>query len=402
MEKRPVSRLDSTTLFSASRFLRAFRQLIGICLLTCSASSLSGQSNDIRLIFAGDIMMHQSQIDAAERKDGTYDFSSVFQYVSPLLKEADLVIGNLELTLPGKSPYAGYPNFRSPDTLAHTLLKAGFDILVTSNNHSNDAKTDGIVHTIEALHRKGIISTGTFVDSSDRAERYPLVIEKKGFRIGLLNYTYGTNDPNVPEPCIVNLIDTLQIKDDLKALQKKEPDIIIAFMHWGDEYHLDENEKQQHLTWMLFKSGVDLVIGAHPHVAQPVKLLHEYHLDGLRQGLVAYSLGNAVSGQVRANTDMGLLLEVTYRRDLLTREVQLRNHYYLPIWRYRGWDEEGRRVISILPVSAFEEDDPPFLLRPSDRERMNSVTKRIRKHLKRYHSSERRVSLHAWKRTTKK
>jgi len=347
-------------------------------------------------------MMHQSQIDAAERTNGTYDFSPVFQHISPLLREADLAIGNLELTLPGKPPYAGYPNFRSPDTLAHTLREAGFDILVTSNNHSNDAKTDGIVRTIETLDRRGIINTGTFVDSSDRAARYPLVLEKKGFRIGLLNYTYGTNDPHIPEPCIVNMIDTAQIKADLKDLQKKDPDIIIAFMHWGDEYHLDENKEQQELTWMLFKSGVDLVIGAHPHVAQPVKLLHEYRPDGLRQGLVAYSLGNAVSGQVRTNTDMGLLLEVSFRRDPLTREVYLGGHHYLPIWRYRGWDEQGHRIISILPVSAFEGENPPFLLKPSDQERMNTVAKRIREHLKHYHSSERRVSLQPWKKITKK
>lgn len=372
-----------------------------ITLLYCTVT-VPAQSNEIRMIFAGDIMVHQSQLDAAKREDDTFDFSPVFRYISPLLQEADLAIGNLELTLPGKPPYTGYPNFRSPDTLAHTLREAGFDILVTSNNHSNDAKTDGIVHTIEALDREGIINTGTFADSSDRAARYPLVIEKKGFRIGLLNYTYGTNDPHIPDPCIVNMIDTLQIKADLRALQRQEPDITIAFMHWGDEYHLDENEQQQEVSWMLFKCGVDLVIGAHPHVAQPVKLLHEYRAEGLRQGLVAYSLGNVVSGQVRTNTDMGLLMEVTYRRNPLTREVRLQSHHYLPIWRYRGWDEEGHRVISILPVSAFEGDTPPFELKPGDRERMSAVAKRIREHLKRYHSSERRVSLPAWKKTTNK
>jgi len=396
MEKKRVLRLDSCLLPGAFRFLS-----IVFFLLYCTGA-LPGQYNEIRLIFAGDIMMHQSQINAAERKDGTYDFSPVFQYVAPLLREADVAIGNLELTLPGKPPYAGYPNFRSPDTLAHTLREAGFDILVTSNNHSNDAKTDGIVHTMEALNRKGIINTGTFADSTDRASRYPLIFERKGFRFGLLNYTYGTNDPHVPDPCIVNMIDTVQMKVDLEVLRKQDPDIIIAFMHWGDEYHLDENAEQQDLTRMLFEQGVDLVIGAHPHVAQPVKLLHEYRPEGLRQGLVAYSLGNAVSGQIRTNTDMGLLLEVSYRRDPLTREVQLDGHHYLPIWRYRGWDEEGNRVISILPVSAFEEDGAPFDLKTSDRERMNAVTKRIRQHLKRFHSSERRVSLPPWKQTTNK
>ncbi len=396
MEKKQVFR------FGSCRQSGALRLVSMIFFLLFFTVSSTAQSNEIRLIFAGDIMMHQSQINAAEREDDTFDFSPVFRYISPLLQEADLAIGNLELTLPGKPPYTGYPNFRSPDTLAHTLREAGFDILVTSNNHSNDAKTDGIVHTIDVLDRQGITNTGTFADSSDRAARYPLVIEKKGFRIGLLNYTYGTNDPHIPEPCIVNMIDTVQIKADLKNLYQEDPDIIIAFMHWGDEYHLDENKKQQDLTRMLFKEGVDLVIGAHPHVAQPVKLLNEYAPEGLRQGLVAYSLGNAVSGQVRTNTDMGLLLEVTYRRDPLTREVRLQRHHYLPIWRYRGWDEQGHRVISILPVSAFEEDTAPFELTPSDRERMSAVTKRIREHLKRYHSSERRVSLQAWKKTTKK
>ena len=89
----------------------------------------------IKLAFAGDIMGHSTQIKAALLPDGTYDYRHCFKYVAPILQQADLAIGNLEFTLPGKPPYSGYPQFRSPDSVAIALKEAGFDLLVTANNH---------------------------------------------------------------------------------------------------------------------------------------------------------------------------------------------------------------------------------------------------------------------------
>jgi len=341
-------------------------------------------------------MIHDGQLRAAKQNDGTYDFSSSFRYVAPILQEADLAIGNLELTLPGRQPYAGYPNFRAPDTLAGTLKDAGFDVLVTANNHANDSGRRGILHTLDALYKRDVLYTGTFADSLERDTTYPLLIDRNGFRLALLNYTYGTNDPHISEPCIVNMIDTAQMKRDLERTHRQNPDLTIVYMHWGDEYHLDENEEQSQLAHRLFHWGADLIVGAHPHVVQPVKLLHDYRNGQMRRGLVAYSLGNFISGQIKENTDVGLLLEVTLERHPLTGAVVFGQHQYVPVWRHRGYTEEGRRTYTVIPVSAFAKKEDNTLP-GADRRTMLGVGGRIRKHLRRFHSSERVVSLPSWK-----
>ncbi|NRB63469.1 MAG: CapA family protein [Saprospiraceae bacterium] len=377
--------------------------LVGVVFIStlAKASLLCAQEENLTIVFAGDIMMHQSQIDAAKITEGTFSFEPVFRYVKPILEEADLAIGNLELTLPGEPPYTGYPNFRAPDTLAGTLKNVGFDVLVTSNNHSNDSGKRGILKTIECLDKRGLIHTGTFTDSDDRLHRYPLLVEHKGFRLVLLNYTYGTNYPSTPEPCIVNLIDTNQIQSDLAAAKNLNPDMIIAFMHWGFEYHLNESPFQQDVAQLLFLGGANLIIGAHPHVIQPVKLLHDFSGPKPRRGLVAYSLGNFVSGQVRKNTDLGLLLEVTLERDPISKAVRLGEHHYLPIWRYRGKDNTGQKVIAALPVGYYTSKKGPIPLSDSDYSRMQEVTMRIRASLDRFNSSERALSLPIWKTNNK-
>lgn len=342
-------------------------------------------------------MVHDSQLKAAERPDNQYDFQEAFQFVAPILQEADLAIGNLELTLPGRPPYAGYPNFRCPDTLAATLRQAGFDLLVTANNHANDSGKPGILHTLEVLRQNGFHYTGTFADSLERERTYPLIIHQKGFKLAILNYTYGTNNPHIPEPCVVNTIDTAQWTLDLRQAKAQKPDLIIALLHWGDEYHLNENQEQQRLTQFLFDGGADLIIGAHPHVVQPVKILHHFSESGYRRGLVAYSLGNFISGQIKKHTDVGLLLEVHLQRHPLTGRVTLHDHQYIPIWRYRGYNQSGRRWYSIIPVSALERAPLSWPLSLQARTRMMAAVQPIREHLSRFNSSERVVSLGPWK-----
>ena len=149
-----------------------------------------------------------------------------------------------------------------------------------------------------------ILHTGTFRDSSERETTYPLLIEKNGFKLALLNYTYGTNGIPVTRPTIVNLTDTTLIKLDLQRAKEKNPDAIIVFMHWGDEYQTQPNKIQKQLTSLCFENGASLVIGAHPHVLQPMEWNRE------ESKLVAYSLGNFVSGQRPRNRDGGAMLRV--------------------------------------------------------------------------------------------
>ena len=153
----------------------------------------SAQESQLKLVFAGDIMGHDTQIASAlATGEPGYDYKPCFEHLRPYLQEADLVIANLEVTFAGE-PYKGYPAFSSPDELASALKWAGFDILVNANNHGLDRGQKGLVRTIEVLGQEGLVQTGTFADPDSRLSYYPLIVEKKGIRIALLNYTYGTN-----------------------------------------------------------------------------------------------------------------------------------------------------------------------------------------------------------------
>jgi poly-gamma-glutamate capsule biosynthesis protein CapA/YwtB (metallophosphatase superfamily) len=304
----------------------------------------------LSLLFVGDIMQHDSNIAAAYNPiTGTYDYSACFEYVTPILQSADLVIGNLELTLAGK-PYKGYPQFSAPNELAYELKRAGFDVLVTANNHSVDRGKKGIERTIDVLDTLTMLHTGTFKDSLTRSLSYPLVVEKNGFRLSLLNYTYATNGIPVPRPSIVNLIDTVQIKKDLEKARGQHSDAIIVFMHWGDEYQSLPNKEQKRLTSLCFREGAKLVIGSHPHVLQPIEWRKE------KDQLIAYSLGNFVSGQRPRYRDGGAMLWINLQKvnkDSVSLTSIHHAEYELE-WVQKSND--AKKEFVMLPFRYFESD----------------------------------------------
>lgn len=290
----------------------------------------SSQSDTLRLIFTGDIMGHAPQITSAELSPGQYDYHHCFQFVKKEIMEADLAVGNLELTLPGKPPYTGYPMFKSPDALATALWNTGFDLLVTANNHSNDGRKNGVVKTIETLRKLGFAQTGTFLNQLDRDLFYPLIVYKNNFKLAFLNYTYGTNGVPTDTPTIVNLIDTLLIAKDIQEAKARKPHFIIAVMHWGLEYQLTENKEQQALAAFLINNDVDMIVGMHPHVVQPIKT---ESISG-KKALVAYSLGNFISNQQQPNTDVGVMLQVDLVKPKQATKASLLNYKVIPTWRY--------------------------------------------------------------------
>jgi len=318
---------------------------------------LGAQTDTLRLIFAGDIMGHAPQIKSAETSPGQYDYRPCFRYVKPILEQADLAIGNLELTLPGKGPYTGYPMFRSPDALATALRDAGFDILVTANNHSNDSRGPGVVSTIETVRELGFQQTGTFKNSRDRELFYPLMVYRNGFKIALLNYTYDTNGVPTQAPTVVNLIDTVQIAADLAEARARKPHFILVVMHWGLEYQLQENAEQRKLARFLVRNGADMVIGAHPHVVQPIREETVAMPDGSeKSAVVVYSLGNFISNQQKPGTDGGILFQV----DLLHRKgvpyAEVGTYGYIPVWRYIHRDVKGKTTYFAVPTDRLPTD----------------------------------------------
>lgn len=321
-----------------------------------SANGILAQTDTLRLLFTGDIMGHAPQIASAQVvKNSRYDYTPCFRYVKPILEQADLAIGNLELTLPGKPPYTGYPMFRSPDDLARALKEAGFDILVTANNHANDSHGEGVTNTVKTLRALDFLQTGTFTDARDRAAHYPLMVYKKGFKIALLNYTYGTNGLPTQEPTIVNLIDKEQIAADLAEAVARKPHYIIVVMHWGIEYQLNENDEQRDLAQFLISHGADMVIGSHPHVVQPIRTERVAMPDGsVKEALVVYSLGNFISNQQQPNTDGGIMFQVDLLKKKGSPEVRIGQHGIIPVWRYIQKSATGKTTFLAVPVGRVE------------------------------------------------
>jgi len=306
-------------------------------LLFCLATT--AQESQLKLVFAGDIMGHDTQIASAlATGEPGYDYKPCFQYLRPYLQEADLVIGNLEVTFAGL-PYKGYPAFSSPDELAAALKWAGFDILINANNHALDRGKKGLVRTIEVLDQEELVQTGTFPDPESRIAYYPLVVEKNGIRIALLNYTYGTNGIKDRPPSIINRIDETQIREDMKKAHTAQPDFILVTMHWGKEYELTESSHQQELASYLFELGADAVIGSHPHVVQPIRG------EGVGN-LVVYSLGNLISNQRTRPRDGGILFEM-----VLSKEAhEITSHAYLPVWVWKPISKKGTRF-TLVPAN---------------------------------------------------
>ncbi len=305
------------------------------------------ENKTLSLVFVGDIMGHQSQINAAfNDESGTYNYDSCFKYIAPELSKADVTIANLEVTLAGW-PYAGYPQFSSPDALASALQNAGVDIMVTANNHSCDRRQQGVERTIKALDSLGIKHTGTFINAKSRAQTYPLLIEKNGFRLALLNYTYATNGIPATPPNIVNLIKKETIVADLETAKNMNVDKIIVFMHWGSEYKLQPSSYQTKFYELCKNHGADIVIGSHPHVLQKM----EWHRDE-KETMVAYSLGNFISNQRTSPRDGGAILQIDLEKQDSVTSIQ-KAGYYLT-WVYPP-KINNRKKFYVLPLSKFEQ-----------------------------------------------
>jgi hypothetical protein len=297
-------------------------------------------------------MQHQAQIDAALRSDGSYDYSHCFSLVKERLSRADLAIGNLEVTLGGE-PYRGYPQFSAPDEYLYAIKDAGFDILATANNHSLDRRRRGLERTLTLIDSAGLHTVGTYRDTDDRAIRYPLIVEKNGLRLAFLCATYGTNGITATPPNIVNSLDREELAADIHTARTMRADVLIAIVHWGNEYQQQPTAEQRDLARWLISQGVDHVIGSHPHVVQPIELLTS--TDGTRQTLCAYSLGNFLSNQRADNIGLttghsedGLMLRFTLSK-YSNGEVFVESAELIPTWvLIRGSD--NNKSYQIIPL----------------------------------------------------
>lgn len=340
----------------------------------------------ITLLFAGDLMQHKEQLTAARTADGTYDYTPCFAAVRRQISSADLAIANLETTF-GGAPYTGYPAFCSPDEYLFAIRDAGFDVLLTANNHCLDRGKRGMERTIRMLDSLHIPYAGTYPTDEARALRYPLFLVKKGFRIALLNYTYGTNGIRPVPPNQVNYIDRKTMLKDIRTARTWNPDVIIACMHWGNEYQSLPNTEQRELADWLLQQGVTHVIGSHPHVIQPIELRTDSTdsvANVVNRHAVVYSLGNFISNMSRTNTDGGLLFTMTLQKDTVGRSTPrtyLKHCGYNLVWTARPALTREKNF-RLCPVDSLSASTLPSAARARQTGFVNNVRQLLRRYNK--------------------
>lgn len=304
----------------------------------------------VDLLFAGDIMQHEAQLKMARQSNGEYSFSYCFRHIKEFVRSADISVANLETTI-GKSGYSGYPSFCAPDSFLYAVKDAGFKVLLFANNHCMDKGKRGALHTLDMLDSLQIAHCGVYRNAKEREERYPLIVEEKGVRVAILNYTYSTNGREIPSPMVVNLIDKETIARDIQSAKEKRADAIIACMHWGDEYVSLPPQRVKELGDWLIEQGVDHVIGNHPHVVQPLEIRESSTTPD--RNVVAYSTGNLVSNMSLRRTDGGMMIAMKLMKILnYTRPRDVR---YLLTW-IAPKSEDGKRDFTIYPAATTEID----------------------------------------------
>ncbi len=267
----------------------------------------------VTLLAVGDDLVHGSTLEGGLQEDGTYDFNHFYQHLTDEISAADLAIINQETIFGGDQfKYTGYPTFNTPDAMGHAIVNAGFDVVLHATNHTMDKKDKGVEHCLEFWKTTYPDITVLGIYESKEAQDTVTVVEKNGIRIAMLNYTYGLNGIKIPEgkEHLVTLL-TWSNRDYIRSQiqQAKEiSDFVVVFPHWGTEYKYEPDKNQIAWTNLFAEEGVDLVIGTHPHVLEPVEWIDRP--DGEKM-LVFYSLGNFISGQIEAPRLLGGMANVT-------------------------------------------------------------------------------------------
>ena len=330
----------------------------------------------------GDMLMHMPCVRPAAVGDGTYDFTPYFTHIEEYVRAVDYAVANLETTLAGLDAgynYGGFPNFNTPDGIVTSLRETGFDMLLTANNHTYDTQTQGFFRTQEVIAQNGLDHIGT--RASEEEDNY-LIKEIDGINIGMICYTYETNpDPNkvslnggatFPDN-VTNLINVFMktdvaafsenLEEDIANMRADGAEAIVLYIHWGEEYQLKQNSQQEAMAQAACDLGVDVIVGGHPHVIQPIDLLTST-TDESHKTICLYSTGNALSNQrlgnlsnvKTAHTEDGIFFSFSFTK-YSDGTVRVENVELLPMWinMYTS-SGTGKVVYDILPLDKDVQD----------------------------------------------
>lgn len=286
----------------------------------------------------GDLLIHAPVFNSVRKQDGTYDFNPIFQYVKPYLERADFCVANLEVSLGGTDnglQYSGYPLFNCPDSIVDAAKNMGTDMLLLANNHTYDCGYSGFIRKIGVIKNSRITYTGVAENNNEKLYN---VVNVNGIKIGIVNYTYetpSTGDGNkaingiLIDKNAVNLVNTFNydkldefysdLEKKISGMKNDGADVIVVYPHWGTEYLLEGNEYQKQMAQKMSDMGVDVIIGGHPHVVEPVEVIKS-EISG-KKTVCLYSLGNFISNQRKhlmnlstGNTEDGMIFTVNFEK----------------------------------------------------------------------------------------
>ena len=327
---------------------------------TQQESTSKAERKTCTLVSVGDVLGHESVIYANQNADGSYDYDKLFAHLKSDFTEADLAVVNQETIFGGTDiyPYAGYPNFNSPEAIGDAEVRAGFDVILHATNHTRDTGEQGIEYCLNYWKTNHPDTTVLGIHASKKEQDTITVVTKNDIRIAMLNYTYGLNGYSLAagKEYLVDLIDTERIRSDIRKA-KEMADFVIVFPHWGIEYQYEPNTEQKNLAQMMADEGADLIIGTHPHVLESVEWLKG---SSGNKTLCYYSLGNYISGQTATDRLLGGMARVTLVKEgdktsiedaclvpLVTHYVWSSNYYTSETYKLADYTKDLAAVHSI-------------------------------------------------------
>lgn len=324
------------------------------------------KSTSINLTAVGDVMAHSPQLKAQyDSNSNTYSFDNNFKYIKKYIETSDLSIANLETTLAGEDiGYSSYPTFNTPDAIASALKNTGFDIISTINNHTFDKGSHGFDRTLSVLKELNFETVGTKSNVYD--DDY-IIKDINGIKLGITSYSYGDiinsdkylNGIKISDECKerANIFSSSNVNDAFNTINNtisklNDTDMQILIIHWGNEYQRVPSKFQSELAQLLSDAGVDIIIGSHPHVVQPVEMIKSS--DGSNETLVVYSLGNLISNQRKETlgnsyTEDGLIISIDINKDSSNSDAYVSNVKCIPTW-VNKYSDNNKFVYEVVPI----------------------------------------------------
>lgn len=324
----------------------------------------------LSLMIAGNIYQNEEQIKMAyTEKTKRYDFSNQLRNVNPILNLGDIVIANLKTSFSNDNSSV----FSAPDEFALSLKYTGINNMMLANSNTGFIDKKSLRRTKKQLAIFDINSTGAYEDNIQRRGNNPLIIERKGFRIAILNYSELLKKHSISNDFIINTIDKRFVEEDIYIAKQQKVDFTIVYFDWGGNYQEYPSSTQEGLGQFCLEKGADLVVGAFPNTVQRIDLIDHYYMGKARTGMVCYSLGNLITSANEDRTKMGVIMDIEILKNNYTDEVKMGEYGFIPIWNFYD-TAAGKKQLYVIPVAAVEQHEIFNYMSESEARKMFTAT----------------------------